>query len=442
MGGKDSYSLTTFGHLTRALYKKFIMKRIVLFILATVCLSGCKKNDDKAPMEIAIQNEPPLSFDLLDVPDDATNVKIAPMLSWESAKNPKGSAITYDLYLGTDITLTTIYQTDIRTTAHQVNQELRLLTDYYWKVVATDSDGRRSQSTIHKFSTRNLNFPETPTAVAGFAPRSGHATAVFNEKIWVIGGEIGPLDFTNDVWCSGNGEEWVQATENAGFSARSRHTSIVFDDKLWVIGGFEDLAFKNDVWYSDNGTDWVKATENAEFSPRLGHKSFVFDDKIWVIGGGAIWTVFNDVWYSSDGVNWTEATQSPPFLERASHATFVFDNKMWVAGGVQGIFLNDAWSSKNGIAWTQINTVLPFPKRAMASATVYDNKIWLIGGSNDTGQMNDAWYSKDGTNWSIAGSSHPIFERNGHSTEIFKNQIWIIGGANEEGYLNDVWALD
>ncbi|MDZ7718756.1 MAG: hypothetical protein U5K72_08075 [Balneolaceae bacterium] len=70
----------------------------------------------------------------------------------------------------------------------------------------------------------------------------------------------------NDVWYSTDGVQWTQATDDAGFEPRVGHKSVVFDNKIWVIGGLqrtdgEDIHF-NDVWYSENGIDWTMATDD------------------------------------------------------------------------------------------------------------------------------------------------------------------------------------
>ena len=46
-----------------------------------------------------------------------------------------------------------------------------------------------------------------------------------------------------------DGVSWTQATDAAPFSGRWDHTSAVFDDRLWVIGGVTDgVGTVNDVW--------------------------------------------------------------------------------------------------------------------------------------------------------------------------------------------------
>ena len=84
---------------------------------------------------------------------------------------------------------------------------------------------------------------------------------------------------------SGN---WTRTTGNASWTRRYSFPSVVFDNKIWVMGGDH-----NDVWYSSDGVNWVQATSSAPWSARRGHTSVVFDNKIWVIGGENI-SFFND----------------------------------------------------------------------------------------------------------------------------------------------------
>lgn len=265
------------------------MKKYILIIGA--CLfslsMSCKKIDDRAPMEIALQNEPPLSFNLVDVPDDATEVDVTSTLSWESAKNPKGREVGYDLYLDTEVNPKKLYESNIDGTSFELTNRLHLLTEYYWKVVAKDADCKTAQSAIHKFTTRNLSFQSEPvTEAADFSKRSSHTATVFKDKIWIIGG-VGDNGRKNDVWQSDNGVTWKEVTSSAPFSPRRSHATVVFKDKLCVIGGNAGVPeeAENDVWYSEDGSTWIQATPNASFSPRRGHATVVYDDKIWVIGG-------------------------------------------------------------------------------------------------------------------------------------------------------------
>ncbi|MEO0093676.1 MAG: hypothetical protein ABIK67_05420, partial [candidate division WOR-3 bacterium] len=109
--------------------------------------------------------------------------------------------------------------------------------------------------------------------------------------------------------------EWICATDSAGWPPRYLHFSAVFNNKIWVLGGDHEYGnFTRDVWYSTDGVNWILATDSAGWPWRAAHTSVVFDDRIWVIGGAIYNRLGTDVWYSTDGVNWTCATESAGWL--------------------------------------------------------------------------------------------------------------------------------
>ncbi|MDD1695167.1 MAG: hypothetical protein LUQ71_10625 [Methanoregula sp.] len=85
---------------------------------------------------------------------------------------------------------------------------------------------------------------------AAYPERRYHRVEVADNKLWLIGG-IGGEDpynwhYLTDVWYSSNGTDWTEATAQAEFPGRYEYTTAVFDNKLWVIGGTSG----DDVWYS------------------------------------------------------------------------------------------------------------------------------------------------------------------------------------------------
>ncbi len=93
------------------------------------------------------------------------------------------------------------------------------------------------------------------TSSAAWSARALHSSVVFDNKIWVLGGfdddDNNPSSSRkNDVWYSEDGATWTQETSSAAWSARGGHSSVVFDNKIWVLGG-NDGSDKNDVWYLD-----------------------------------------------------------------------------------------------------------------------------------------------------------------------------------------------
>jgi hypothetical protein len=234
--------------------------------------------------------------------------------------------------------------------------------------------------------------------------------------------------------------EWICATDSAGWSGRSGHASVVFDDKIWIFGGLY-YGYINDVWYSTDGVNWTQAIDSVSWSRRVSHTSVIFDNKIWVLGGNDRNRVRNDVWYSSDGVNWIQATHSAGWSARDGHSTVVFDNKIWVLGGWDySGKRNDVWYSVDGNNWTQATISAGWSARAVFTSVVFDNKIWVFGGLDEGGSRNnDVWYSADGVNWTQATASAEWINRVGHTSVVFDNKIWVLGGEYIEGSLNDVW---
>jgi len=284
------------------------------------------------------------------------------------------------------------------------------------------------------------------TDSAGWAVRLRHASVAFNNKIWVLGGYVSSAgqDRRNDVWYSSDGANWICATESAGWSKRYYHTAVVFDNKIWVLGGnATDGSRKNDVWYSVDGINWTRACSSAQWSRRRNHTSVVFDNKIWVMGGNASdGTRKNDVWYSTDGINWTQATASADWPARYDYCSVVFDNKMWVMGGnaasASEVDRNDVWYSADGINWTCATANAAWTARDLFAAVVLNNKIWVLGGRPGTSRRNDVWYSNDGIDWICATSAANWSRRCSHTAVSFNDRIWVLGGdATLNG--DDVW---
>ena len=230
------------------------------------------------------------------------------------------------------------------------------------------------------------------TANAGWSIRAGFSSVIFDNKIWVIGGDNHQSStYKNDVWYSFDGVNWTQVIANAQWQARTHHTAVVFDNKIWVIGG----SNTNDVWYSTDGASWTQVIASAQWSARMAHTSVVFDNKMWVMGGMSGSSNKNDVWYSTDGMNWTQATVNAGWSARYGFTSNVFENKIWVMGGDDGSQRNDVWYSLNGANWTQALANAQWSSRALHTSNVFDNKMWVLGGFNNTYpySYNDVWYS-------------------------------------------------
>ena len=96
--------------------------------------------------------------------------------------------------------------------------------------------------------TTAVSFTKTTTSGSQFAPLFDHQSAVFNNKLWVIGGRKTDILYTNEIWSSADGISWAQTTVSGPvFSVRSDHQVVVFNNKLWVIGGLSNGNGLNDI---------------------------------------------------------------------------------------------------------------------------------------------------------------------------------------------------
>ena len=76
-----------------------------------------------------------------------------------------------------------------------------------------------------------------------------------------------------------------KATDGLQYSGRSGHHFIVFQDRMFIIGGNygylrQNMQFHNDVWTSQNGLSWERIAVNIVDPPRANFALAVFDDRM------------------------------------------------------------------------------------------------------------------------------------------------------------------
>ncbi len=125
-----------------------------------------------------------------------------------------------------------------------------------------------------------------------FSVRSHYKTIVFNGFIYVFGGLMRDGELTNEVWASPDGRYWYQKNPATSiFEARINHTVSVFDNKVWVIGGQSwdttgTRTFFGDIWYSKDLKYWSKYDGKPPFYKGLeSHESIAYNNKLWIFGG-------------------------------------------------------------------------------------------------------------------------------------------------------------
>ena len=364
----------------------------IIFATTLLLITACSK-DDGGGSNVQLpdsDNRSPEPFNLVSVGDNSVDIDPNPTFSWDAATDPDGDTVTYDLFLDSHAEPQTKMAEDLGDTSFKVSDSLALCRArvYFWKVVAKDGKGGVASSEIFSFTTRTLIDAEQITNKGDFSKRNNHASVVFNNEMWVLGG------FVNQVASNDNrkstGADWagLASTSSELYTERFFHAAVSFSDKIWITGGV--LAdFANDVWNTPDGKVWTQVNQDEEYIKRAEHTLTVFDGKLWIIGGSNGTGKLADVWSSSDGVTWEKIVEEAPFAKRNFHQTVAFNGKLWVIGGIDDVKAkNDVWSSTDGSNWVEETLNAQFSPRGFHKALVFDNKIWVIG----SGTKNDIWY--------------------------------------------------
>jgi hypothetical protein len=135
-----------------------------------------------------------------------------------------------------------------------------------------------------------------------FTARQSFTTLSYAGRIWVIGGTVGGLSpVSNEVWSSADGSNWLQANSGGNSNApmRTFAAGVVFDNRMWVLGG-DDSSYNatNQVYYSIDGVNWVQSATLPD--ARAEAAGVVFNNKIWLVGGWVpVRGTNNEVLYSN-----------------------------------------------------------------------------------------------------------------------------------------------
>jgi hypothetical protein len=261
----------------------------------------------------------------------------------------------------------------------------------------------------------NTFFDETFDPESDWEGRHTAGYVVYKDKMWIVGGDVNQGHYHFDVWSSSDGRSWTHVNKErpVPWGPRALHYTLVFDDKIWVIGGqtmphfatadkggqaAQATRFYRDLWNTTDGVHWQKVEPKEPYWSARGMigGGVVFRGRMWVLGGGTYDTpefperqFHNDVWSSADGVDWQRHVEHAPWHPRQYHDVAVFDDRMWVLEGYHqaGGNRNDVWYSSDGVTWHEVPDT-PWKPRHAASVFVYQNALWMVAGNN---MESDVW---------------------------------------------------
>src|SRR5690606_9216565 len=117
-------------------------------LCASLLFFACSKDE-------STKNSVPEKAVLLTPANKLTGVNIDQLnLEWQSASDPDGDAVVYDLYLDTESSPQTKVIGDLKANSYKLQTDLDFETTYYWRVVARARKGGSRGTDIYKCPTR------------------------------------------------------------------------------------------------------------------------------------------------------------------------------------------------------------------------------------------------------------------------------------------------
>ncbi|ULQ52785.1 hypothetical protein [Flavihumibacter fluvii] len=213
----------------------------------------------------------------------------------------------------------------------------------------------------------------------------------FKEGVLGLGhfeGNIERFSFSSGIVITIDGRHWNTLSVNSNLPARFFYHPFVFNDKLWIIGGEDKDRQFADIWNSEDGVRWTKQKDGLPFGPRSNSQVVLLDDKLYLLN--------NDVWSSTDALHWELV--SPEILRGETvfgYAALVYDRKIWLIGcNRNGLFSSQVLVSADGKTWQSMEA--PWSPRGGVAAAVHNGKIFMTGGKyGGTTDAPDFRYSND-----------------------------------------------
>lgn len=126
-------------------------KTFLLLLLVGFAFASCSKDDDE------VENRPPNSFTLNEV---ANAEDLQPKLTWETATDPDGDDVSYQVYFDTENPPQITIANQLAISSFTIENALETETTYYWKVIAKDTEGNTTESDISSFTSRDMTSAE------------------------------------------------------------------------------------------------------------------------------------------------------------------------------------------------------------------------------------------------------------------------------------------
>ncbi len=264
--------------------------------------------------------------------------------------------------------------------------------------------------------------------------RGGAAAVMLEGHIYVFGGKsinnrilknVERYDPVYDVWDTTHVPDFSHARFNA--------TAVIFNEKIYLIGGQNgERVLKEVEVYDPVQNTWDQVQDLRR--DREGLSGAVFNDRIYAIGGQKDpYNLIHEIeWYDQPADNWLEAIFNLPY-PRSAHYHGVIGNDFYMFGGFYYDPTNTAYKASPGVSgyeWTQLEYLSK--KRAYGASVISRGNIYIIGGETTYGKTStvEVFLTESET----YGPCEPITSpRSGMAAVTIEDTIiFVIGGFESE----------
>jgi hypothetical protein len=227
-----------------------------------------------------------------------------------------------------------------------------------------------------------------------------------------------------DTWSSPDAVNWRQITANNGIASREDSSSLVYDNKLWVLGG----NGKSDVWSSTDGITWTQVTTSATAVNKRKAFAGVHNGLMWVCGGASSKTVHT----STDGVTWAAKTDLPDIRWMGGRA-LSYRGKLWVIGGTKtgSDNYNQVWTTVDGTTWNVETFAADLPSIDYHDTFTDGLFMWVVGGRFSRAVR---YLSSDGLTWTLASADAGFGGSSYNITHNFTDRIVSLNAYTGAGF--------
>lgn len=322
---------------------------------------------------------------------------------------------------------------------------------YYYSTFAYDEDDNYSEGLNISKSPLGPEIDDWIATTAFTTGVWGHASAVCNGFIYVIGGRYGSTRISSVQYASVNSDGTIGSwgTTTPIYSAINNFSGFSHNGYIYFMHGEAGGSPFPYVRYGKvNADGTIDAWSSAADLPSSERRSssVVYNGYAYVTGGDYNDVFSQNIYYGlieTDGdiSLWNSGTPLPAGYQKGAHLSVAYNNFLYVLGGLTAVTtLTDSVlyapiiSDGSIGSWTA-TTSLPRDLFSF-SGFVFNGYIYIIGGNDGTNRRDEVYYAKinsDGTLGAWIETEKIGTARNTFQAVHDGESLYILGGATGGG---------